>query len=151
MKKSILVFATALLIFSCSKPTNNPVPVNPTLTVNRTPKQINQDFIGNWNCNTWIVDEITNATHRREIIFSEGTNNVEFSLNDYTTTTVFNQLITRSVTLIDSNYFDNPINPAALKFKGYLLTDSTMNVYQYSIDGSGVIDTSQTQLFKKAK
>lgn len=156
MKKSTIVLLTALLIFSCSKPTNNPTPIIPTPTavVVAPLTKTNTDFIGKWNCYIWVVDEISGTTRRRELLFSErinSTTSLNFSVNAYKSDSTFNQLITGSTALIDSNYFDNPINPAAVKFKGYLLTDSTMNVYQYTVGASGVIDTNQVQIFKKAK
>lgn len=150
MKKIILLLSTAL-IFSCNKSEDLPKPIQTVNTVITT-QSINPEFIGRWNCHVWLVDEITGATHRREFIFSEianSTTNLSISLNDYTDSTSFNQMFTMSIAKIDSNFFDNDFNPIPVKFKGYLLTDTTMNVYQYQVDAFGIVDTVQTQLFIK--
>jgi len=151
--KKILYITTALILFSCQKQTDLPTPLGQKIvTPINTTQSFNQNFVGNWNCNTWIVDEITGATHRREFLFYEitgSTTNMKISLNDYISTTSFNQIITNSNALVDSNYFNNQSNPVPIKFKGHLLTDSTMMVYQYDLDGAGEIDTIQSQIFTK--
>jgi hypothetical protein len=146
MKKIILVLAIAFV--GCSQPTDSPVPIGTNTTT--TTVQNSHNFEGQWNCYDWVVDDITGMTAHRKIIFSNQSNGVvDFSLNQYTSGGILIQMITSSPALIDSNYFDNPINPIPEQFKGVLTSDSTLMVYDYDVDGVGAIDTIQVREFKR--
>ena len=146
----ITVFAMMLVFISCEKDETLPVPEEvPVVTVNtnnqNTTNPYLNTFIGNWVCNDWVVDDMSGATRKREILLSyKSETTLNFSLNDYTTSTTFNQLITNSTALLDTSYFINPNNPISDKYKGYLTTDSTLEVSKYD----GVI-IYQTKEFKK--
>jgi len=152
MKKLITLIAV-ITILGCAK--NNPQPQPNIVTIPNTQttpisnvKSPNiYQFIGNWNCTDWVVDDITGTTHRREFIFIKNTIDstmLNISLNDYNSNGTYSQLITKSIAYVDSNYFDNPTNPITIKFDGYLINDSTMSISQY--DGNTVY---QTRTFKK--
>lgn len=147
MRKIILVLAIAFV--GCSQPTDSPVPIGTNTTTTIT-VQNSHNFEGQWNCYNWVVDDITGMTAHRKIIFSNQVNGViDFSLNQYTSGGVLIQMVTNSTALIDSNYFDNPNNPIPEQFKGVLTSDSTLMVYDYDVDGVGVIDTIQVREFKR--
>jgi hypothetical protein len=145
MKKILLIMAIGLI--GCSQPNNSPAPA---LTPNTTPVVNSYSFEGNWDCNHWVVNTATGETHQRRFIISNQVpTSIVMSLNDYNSNGTFNQLITNSNALIDSNYFDDMNNTSQTSFKGVLTTDSTLMVYQYEVNTSGVVDTIQNKEFKK--
>jgi hypothetical protein len=145
MKKILLILAIGLI--GCSHPSDSPVPLT---AKGGTTSSTSYTFTGNWNCEHWVVDDITGATHRREMIFSgETSSTVDMSLNDYYGVGLFNQLLTLSHCDIDSNYFDNATNPLGTKYKGVMTTDSTLMVHQYEVGPMGIVDTVQSKEFLK--
>jgi len=144
MKKIILIAAIAFI--GCNKAEDSPQPLAKTIVTTPSIAAVTTyDFEGNWDCYDWVVDEISGATHHRRFIFSnQDTNSVSISLNDYFPNGSMIQLISNSGALIDSNYFNESVNPQSIYFKGVMTTDSTLMVYQYL--GS---DTSQVKEFKR--
>jgi len=152
MKK--IKYILILAFFNCSPPEDLPTPIQKPIIEEITPTEENKDyFLGSWNCQEWVVDEITGATRKRTLIFSEPINDSPYilalTMRSYIDSFSFNELYAKSSTLIDSSYFNNSFNPIDLKFKGNILTDTTMIVYHYDVDALGYIDTLQTQIFTK--
>lgn len=146
MKKVLLVLAIAFV--GCSQQDDLPQPVQPVTTSLLTPVSSNENFEGIWDCYDWVVDDITGAVKHRRIMFTGQEDSTAFiTMNEYDNG-ISTQIISLSGVLIDSNYFDNPINPNSVKFKGVKTSDSTLMVYQYYPNGLSV-DTSQVKEFIK--
>jgi len=148
MKKIILILAIGLT--SCSKPTNNPVPIKPTPT-SLTISANTYLFTGEWDCLNWEVNTTTGQSIRRRfVMYNENLTECKSTLSQFNPDSTLNQTIhSHTHTLIDTNYFDVTSVLSGLSFKGILTTDTTLLVYQYEVDPFGVVDTIQTKQFKK--
>ena len=147
MKKIAIILVLA--IASCNQQTDLPIPIDEVTTTTITTTTTNEDFTGTWDCFEWVVDEITGATAHKRIMFSNQLENSAYiSVNIYYDNGNMNQLISNTGVSLDSNYFDNSINPIDYTFKGVKTSDSTMMVYQYYNSGLSV-DTTQVKEFKK--
>ena len=155
MKKSILFISTLIILFSCSKPSNPPVP---SQTPSATANQINaynytSDFIGNWDCFDWVVDDITGIERQRRIMFStdSDSSSINMTMNQYDQFGVFQlQLHILVPVSFDTTYFNITNLMGSAPYKGYLMNDSTMMVYQYEDHPINGIDTFQVDTFFKA-
>ena len=88
------------------------------------------------------------VTHRYQLLFKTDSLSTKTSLNDYSSPTSYSQLFTLSQTIVDSNYFDIWQTPLGITFKGVMINDSTLTVYQYHKNTStGVVDTVQVKNF----
>lgn len=144
--KKILIIIAAVLIGCNPDPTPQPLPT-PIPSGSTTATSYN--FVGNWDCYDWVVDEIMGTTHHRRFIFSNQLDStVNISLNDYNSSGTLNQMFTMKIAKFDSSYFNHDNNALQINFKGVLTTDTTLMVYQYE-NTSGVIDTVQSKLFIK--
>lgn len=144
MKK--LLFIAVIFLISCTKE-NSPIPVERiasplTPIVNTT----TYDFHGYWSCYNW--QKTTSTIHRYQLLFTVDSIGTKSSLNDYSSLTTHNQLFTLRPTVVDSNFFNIWSTPLGIKFKGIMINDSTLTVYQYDINVvTGVIDTVQVKNF----
>ncbi|PHS04977.1 MAG: hypothetical protein COA88_12900 [Kordia sp.] len=147
--KKILIILTVLTL-SCTKQ-ETPVAkiTNPNSSAPQTMTTYN--FNGNWDCYNWVINDMTGQTQHRRFILSGQTNtHLSVSLNAYHPSNgTFNQLLTLSSAIVDSNYFDDSFNPIQQSFKGVLTSDTTLMIYHYEVDGIGLIDTFQVKEFIK--
>jgi len=141
MKKLIIPIIAIIFLFSCKKEeaiiplqkqTSSPITTTSIDTVN---------FNGVWLCNNWIVN--TTVAHVREFTFL----NKKALLKDYNTG---NQLFTDALMITDSNYFDIPMTSIGHKYKGVMINDTTITMYQYFYNNSiNSNDTVQIKDFIK--
>lgn len=148
MKKILIIIAAVLI--GCN-PDPTPQPINPSPTTATTTGVNVYNFVGNWDCYDWVVDETTGITRQRRFIFSNQLDStMNISLNQYNPDSTFQyQLFSMKIAKHDSNYFNHDNNALQIKFKGVLTTDTTLMVHQYQVDGFGVHDTIQSKLFIK--
>jgi hypothetical protein len=155
MKKILIVLAVASIVLIGCRKEETPTPAvarsqqQTTPTAAAPPLNV-YNFNGTWNCDNWVVDQMTNTTAVRQIIFTnQDTTYVSMSMNEYSSTGSLINMFVHGEAITDSNYFDNPLNVIPLKFKGVMTTDSTMMIYEYRVSASGVVDTTQFKEFKK--
>lgn len=152
--KKILIIISAVLLIGCNPdPTPQPLPTPTTATTTGVNVY---NFVGNWDCYDWVVDETTGTTRQRRILFSYSNTGplsyLQMSMNQYNADSTFQyQLFTFVGVLSDTNYFDMEHTGAfgSAPYKGYLMSDTTLMVYQYLEDTPGIIDTFQSKLFIK--
>lgn len=147
MKKLIIILS--VLTLSCTK---QETPQAKLSNSNTTPSQTmaTYDFNGNWDCYNWVINDMTGQMqHRRFILSGQTSTHLSVSLNAYHSNGTFNQLLTLSSAIVDSNYFNDSFNPIHQSFKGVLTSDTTLMIYHYEVDGIGLIDTFQVKEFIK--
>ena len=149
LKRISALILTVIAFSSCTKQ-DTPEPIFPQTKTQAVSSSYT--FDGKWDCNDWVVDDITGKTHKRMIIFNQVSLSENYiTLNDYNTPTSYNQLITKEGVQIDNNLFVHSSSLSNVNLKGVMTSDSTLMVYQYLNSLSGVVDTFQVKEFKRVK
>jgi len=145
--KKLSIIAILTIIISCTK-TETPTPETAKISVPTNPNPISTtyNFHGHWSCYNW--QKTPTVTHRYQFLFTTDSISTRASLNDYSSLTSYDQLFTYQIAFVDSNFFNIPYTNLGIKFKGVMINDSTLTVYQYEIDlSTGVVDTFQVKNF----